>query len=141
MTEEYVAKLMGYGESGNYNVVEIVIHDYPLVAVVERFCVFIGQEDVDTTVFLDVDITLARDLEHVNGQAVNVVVDQTLPGSVSNVAVYFIIHKVRLHEIFVGVGLVLDLSPFFLRDPSDRVLMVRGGICGRIHRIPLPPVP
>lgn len=125
VTEEYVTQLVGYGKSGIDNVVQIVIHDYPLVAVVECFCVFIGQKYFQVAVFLYVNIALTRDLQHVNGQAVNIIVEQALPGGVSDVCVNFVIHIFgRLQKIFVCVGGVFNFFPFFSRDLCDRVLAV-----------------
>ncbi len=93
MTEEYVSKFMGYGKTGDYGIIQIVVYNYPLFTVVVCLCILARQEFIHATVLNYADFSGSRDLQHVDGEAINIIIKEAEPCVVSYIFIDSVIHE------------------------------------------------
>ena len=93
VTEEYMSKFMGYGKARDYGIIQIVVYDYPLFAVVVCLCVLARQEFINATILNYADLSGSRDLQHVDGEAINIIIKEAEPCAVSYILIGSVKHE------------------------------------------------
>ena len=87
-----MTELVGDGKARCVDIVVVVIDNYPAFAVKICFCILTREQIVYSAVLLYVNVGFACNFYNVYGQAADIVINETLPSTVSDICVDFIIH-------------------------------------------------
>ena len=114
VSQKDVAQLMGHRQTGIYHRASVVINDNPSVSVEVGFSVFSGKQLPHRGVADHTNTCCTGDLEHVNGQAVDMGAQQAEPSAVSDILINSVGHVGILQQRFVGFGGICNGVPTLL---------------------------